>query len=143
MSQRDKIHAQVDMYLEDSFPDKVNAGDDWLLNTNPFIVARLAPTGLDLESFPRFYFVLEAELIDGVKETPFFNKLLAHLNGKYYYLKLVALQSKNRVSMWAKVEIPADDLQKREVIFAIFMILGALDILPDRIKRALKTKSLG
>ena len=142
ITSKERIHAQIDMYLGQSFPEKLALEDSWVLMRDPFLCARLLPTGFETSGVPHFYLTFEGVLAEGLKDTPFLHRLITTMNVNYRYVKFTALPSGRKLNVYANIEIPADDLQRSEVVFAIYMMAGALDYVPKRIRRALDTKSL-
>lgn len=130
------------MYLSQSFPDKIELDDGWLLTDDPYATVRIFPTGFEGDDLPKYYFSIEAELVDGVKDTPFLQKYLSLMNSSYHYAKITLLKSGKNLAVYSVVTIPADDLQQKEVLFALFVTGGLIENLPDRIRHAIKTKSL-
>jgi hypothetical protein len=142
MNQREKIYAQVDMYLSEAFPGRVEFEDGWVLTQEPHVTARVFPTGLTDDFLPKYFFSVEGELLDGVKDTHFLHKYVTMMNSSYHHAKFTLLKSGKKLAVYSVITVPADDLQAKEIMYALFMTATFAELLPPRIERAIKTKSL-
>jgi hypothetical protein len=130
------------MYLAELFPDLVELGDTWVLTVSPLVTARIFPTSFEGVDLPKFFFSVEAVLLDGVKDTAFIHRYLTMMNSNYHYVKITAQNSGKRLAIGSEITIPADDLQQKEIVFAVFMTASIATQLPSQIRAAIKTKSL-
>ena len=143
MKAREGIHAQLEMYFQELFPSKYADGEDWVLSRIPFIIARLFETGFENADFPKWYLSIEGDLLDDVDDSPFTHELVTKLNSAYDYLKFDIAKSGDRLTLRSVITVPADDLQKKEVVFACFMSNAVAQALVPRLEKFFENQSFG
>ncbi len=114
----------------------------FMLSTEPLVFAQLTPTDFGNEELSGFYLTCLTMLSQGLQKSGFLFEVVSELNKSAGPSKVITVPKGDLVDVMLSSSVPADDLQKRELIMLFAVNSTLARTIPPTLFQALATNKL-